>query len=493
MEGAFPSPTQTAFLLLDQVEEVLFGGAAGGGKSSAALAATAQYVDCPEYRSLIFRRKFTDLTQPDGLIPRSHEWWGGSSGWRADEQPAWNGETRQWTFPGGAVLKFGYLENRTDAYNYQGAAAHCFTFEEAGLLDPWCMQFIRTRARRPRASSIPIRFRYTANPGGEAHEWLYSRFIVLGGVDGRVFVPSKAVDNPGLDHADYLRRLDAIEDPVLRAQMRDGDWTVRDRTNALVPEWTPEVEALSVAEVARPRYFLPHVVGDLGSRDLTAWLFGYPHFEQDWLVVEDELVKRDPSTHEMAVGLLEKAVGLWGRQFAGDGADVDELLDLVGRLGGSPDAKKQQRLERLLGRVFGNFRPRFRSDVDWRLVQDLKPYGIQLLPTPKDDSLGARNRARGRIGRGGVRIHPRCQVLLRTLKTALWNQKRTDFARNDEIGHADAWAALIYFNRNAAFEENPQPKSEPVVVGRGILPPTGKKELPARLRAFDGIFGPKRR
>jgi hypothetical protein len=112
--------------------------------------------------------------------------------------------------PGGAVLKFGYLENRTDAYNYQGAAAHCFTFEEAGLLDPWCMQFIRTRARRPRASSIPIRFRYTANPGGEAHEWLYSRFIVLGGVDGRVFVPSKAVDNPGLDHADYLRRLDAI-------------------------------------------------------------------------------------------------------------------------------------------------------------------------------------------------------------------------------------------------------------------------------------------
>jgi hypothetical protein len=279
----------------------------------------------------------------------------------------------------------------------------------------------------------------------------------------------------------------------MRAQMRDGDWTVRDRTNALVPEWTPEVEALSVAEVARPRYFLPHVVGDLGSRDLTAWLFGYPHFEQDWLVVEDELVKRDPSTHEMAVGLLEKAVGLWGRQFAGDGADVDELLDLVGRLGGSPDAKKQQRLERLLGRVFGNFRPRFRSDVDWRLVQDLKPYGIQLLPTPKDDSLGARNRARGRIGRGGVRIHPRCQVLLRTLKTALWNQKRTDFARNDEIGHADAWAALIYFNRNAAFEENPQPKSEPVVVGRGILPPTGKKELPARLRAFDGIFGPKRR
>lgn len=490
--NAFPSATQTAFLLLSHIGHVLFGGAKGGGKSSALLAGGLQHVDFPEYKGFLFRRKFTDLEQPGALIPRSHEWLtrgpGGES-WARALEPHWNGDTRQWRFPGGSVLKFGYLETRADAYNYQGTEGHYFGFDEAGLMDPWCIEYVAMNARRPESSTIPILFRYSANPGGPAHEYLYEKFIVLGSVDGWVFIPSSFLDNPGLDKVDYKRQLDAIADPVLRAQMRDGDWTVRDRTNSLVPEWTDEVALESTRDVERPRFFIPYVVGDLGSRDLTDWLFGYPHFEQDLLVVEDEWTKRDPSTHEMAVALLQKSVSLWGPRFSTEAADVEDLLDVVGRLGGSPDAKRAQRLERLLGRVFGNFRPRFLSDVDWRLVQDLKPYGIHLVPTAKDDSLGARNRARGRIGRGGVAISPRAQVLLRTLKTALWNEKRTDFARNEETGHADAWAALIYFNRNASFDENPQPKPPEHVVGRSILPPSKKQELPPRLRAFDGIFG----
>ena len=65
-----PTPKQAAFLLLDDVKEVLYGGAASGGKSVGQLMAALQYVDVPGYSAILFRRTYSDLA----LLARLWKW-----------------------------------------------------------------------------------------------------------------------------------------------------------------------------------------------------------------------------------------------------------------------------------------------------------------------------------------------------------------------------------------------------------------------------------
>jgi hypothetical protein len=117
-----PSPHQAAFLLVPH-REAFYGGAAGGGKSIALLMGALQYVEHPGYNALILRKTFADLNQPEALIDISKEW-------LSNTDAKWNSSEHQWTFPSGAVLKFGHLEHEDDKLKYQGAAYHFVGFDE---------------------------------------------------------------------------------------------------------------------------------------------------------------------------------------------------------------------------------------------------------------------------------------------------------------------------------------------------------------------------
>src|SRR4030081_1951468 len=97
-----PTPRQTAFLALEDYEEVGFGGAAGGGKSVSLLMAALLYVDQPDYSALILRRTFSELSQRGALMDMAADWISGKGA-------RWNDETHTWKFPSGATLAFGYL------------------------------------------------------------------------------------------------------------------------------------------------------------------------------------------------------------------------------------------------------------------------------------------------------------------------------------------------------------------------------------------------
>lgn len=424
-EPRFPSATQRAGMLLDDREHVLFGGATGGGKSSWLLGEAAKYLDVPGYSALIFRRKYTDLTQPDALIPRSREWF---REWLA-KGATWNGELKQWTFPTSdparpAVLKFGYMDSKGDEENYQGAAAHFWGFDEAGQFDPSQMEYLQTRARRPLGSEIPIRFRYTANPGGRSHDWLVQKFVMSTDRNW-VFVPSFARDNPGLDVADYVRRLDAISDPVLRAQMRDGDWGAVDRSGLVCPEWTSEVEAACCYDYARkPAFYTVYAGADPGSTDMFVVLWGFVDFIGQRLVVLDERWWRNPRTDEVGDATVE----VEKQHFAED--LKAERIDAVQRF----------------------------TDIDHRFVADLrhKPWCVAFTPTQKTDHDMWERMLRTAIRRGQVIIHPRCELLLRTLRHAR-RKANGDYERTEGTGHADAWAALLYLFRNVNWNRNPYP------------------------------------
>lgn len=234
-----PFHQQAAFLLLPS-REALYGGAAGGGKSDALLMAALQWVDVPGYAAILFRRTFMDLNQPDALIPRSKTW-------LANSDARWNTQLHEWTFPSGAVLKFGYLEHEDDVYQYQGAAFQFVGFDELTQFSETQYLYLLGRVRRPAdpsqpASRVPLRVRGSANPGGRGHEWVKRRFLEEGRAKGRPFIPSKLDDNPFLDQESYRENLLEL-DSVRRAQLLDGNWDVRPTGNLFRREWFRIVDA----------------------------------------------------------------------------------------------------------------------------------------------------------------------------------------------------------------------------------------------------------
>ena len=113
-----PTPKQSAFLLMNDAKEILYGGSAGGGKSVAQLMAALQFVDIPGYSAILFRKTYADLSLPGALIDMSKQW---LMPFVESKEVKWSEKDKQYVFPSGASLNFGYLESSNDCYRYQGA------------------------------------------------------------------------------------------------------------------------------------------------------------------------------------------------------------------------------------------------------------------------------------------------------------------------------------------------------------------------------------
>lgn len=80
---------QAAFLLLTDVDEVLYGGARQGGKSDALLMfSILRRREHPGSKGLILRKTLSDLNKEGALIPRSHELLRGHARYHAGAQVA---------------------------------------------------------------------------------------------------------------------------------------------------------------------------------------------------------------------------------------------------------------------------------------------------------------------------------------------------------------------------------------------------------------------
>lgn len=221
-----PEFPQARFLNLT-CKEALYGGAAGGGKSSALLMAALQYVDVPGYSAIIFRRTYQDLSLPDALIPRSHEWLRGTDA-------AWDRETHTWKFPSGAKLTFGYCDTVGGEYRYQGMAVQFIGWDELTQFEEHIYTYLFSRLRTLAAVDVPLRVRGATNPGGIGHRWVKRRFIdPLTRDPDAPYIPAKVSDNPHL-RSDYTDSLSYL-DPVTRARYLEGDWTVIDDNRFVYP------------------------------------------------------------------------------------------------------------------------------------------------------------------------------------------------------------------------------------------------------------------
>ncbi len=197
------------------------------------LMAALQFVEQPNYNAIIFRRTYSDLSLPEGLIPRSHEW--------LTHTPAqYKRDLHQWLFPSGSTLTFGYLESESHIYRYKSAAFSFIGFEE---LTEFPIErfytYLFSRLRKPTDSKIPLRMRATTNPDGPGAEWVYERFKPDDPQpleNGRRFLSSKLYDNPHIDQESYIANLEET-DPVTRMQLQEGVWRVKKSGNKFKQEW----------------------------------------------------------------------------------------------------------------------------------------------------------------------------------------------------------------------------------------------------------------
>lgn len=229
-----PWPRQAVFLSLNCIE-AFYGGAGGGGKSDALLMGALQYVDQPDYHSLVLRKTLPDLKLPGALMDRAEEWLGPTDA-------EFNRQDHKWTFPSGASLTFGYLEHERDKERYASAEFQDINFDELTQFTKSQYTYLFSRLRRSAGSKIPLRMRSASNPGGIGHDWVYRRLVKGKGQNERIFIPAKLRDNPSTDIDAYLRSLSHL-DPLTRKRILEGDWEARQEGSMFTSSWFEIVQA----------------------------------------------------------------------------------------------------------------------------------------------------------------------------------------------------------------------------------------------------------
>lgn len=230
-----PHPQQALFLTYPAIE-VFFGGAVGGGKSAGLTMSAAQYVEVPGYHSLLLRRNKDDLWKPDGLIPISMEWWGGTDA-------HFDNDILQWTFPSSATITYGHINNETDKYRWKGPRFQHIGFDELTQFTASMYRYLFSRLGKKVGVPVPLRVRSGSNPDGIGAAWVRERFIKPHDDPARVFIPSKLEDNPSLDLLTYDQSLRHL-DPIEYARLRHGDWDVVDKNGVFNAENLEKMRAL---------------------------------------------------------------------------------------------------------------------------------------------------------------------------------------------------------------------------------------------------------
>ena len=175
--------------------------------------------------------------------------------WLAPSDAQWKGAGKEWVFPSGATLTFGYLDTENSHFRYQSSEFQFIGFDELTQFRETQYRYLFSRLRRLEGQTVPLRMRAASNPGGVGHEWVRERFIdVDKEEESRLFIPATLSDNPYLDRDTYLNSLSQL-DPITRQQLLHGDWTARQAGGMFQREWLPLVEELPVQINKSVRYW----------------------------------------------------------------------------------------------------------------------------------------------------------------------------------------------------------------------------------------------
>ena len=241
-------------------DEVFIGGAKGCGKGDLLTMTALRWIERPLFAGLFLRESFPELQRQ---IDRAMTLYGRLP---VARRPSWNGDSRRFTWAGGAFIQYGYLRVLTDVKNYQGGNWARISYDELGnQADERVVDMLIAELRCP-DPKIRRQFLGSGNPGFAGHNWTKRRYVSACGKKGeniawttvllpdgrrvnwsRQFVPGRVTDNPVYaNDATYMAQLMLLPDEM-RKCLLEGDYDAA--TGMAFDELEPTVHLVPPFEV----------------------------------------------------------------------------------------------------------------------------------------------------------------------------------------------------------------------------------------------------
>jgi hypothetical protein len=293
-------------------QEVFYGGARGGGKSYAMLVDPLRYCHKQHHRALLLRRSMPELRD---LISHSQRLYT-----RAFPGAKWREQEKEWRFPSGARIEFGYAENLTDVLRYQGQSYTWIGIDELPQYPtPDIYNFLRSSLRSV-DPEVPVFIRATGNPGNVGSTWVKNMFVDPAtpntpftmdietpvGMKSitRRFIPAKLQDNPYLMQTDdYMIMLSSLPD-IQKKQFLEGDWEAFE--GSAFPEFNRAVHVIEPFEI--PNNWVRFRSADWGYSSPACCLWFAIDFD-NYLYVYRELYTQKVTADIFARQVLQQEYG----------------------------------------------------------------------------------------------------------------------------------------------------------------------------------------
>ena len=286
---------QTEFLAASE-REVFYGGARGGGKSYAMLVDPLRYCDKQKHRALLIRRTMPELRD---LINHSQQLYS-----KAYPGAKWREQEKEWRFPSGARIEFGYAENLTDALRYQGQSYTWIGIDELPQYPTQDIYNFLRSSLRSVDPEIPVFMRATGNPGNIGSQWVKEMFVdpskpnskfdieiqTPNGVKkiSRRFIPAKLQDNPYLMQTDDYYAMLASLPEVQRKQFLDGNWEAFEDSS--FPEFNKDLHVVKPFDI--PRGWMKFRAADWGYSSPACCLWFAIDFDNNIFIYREYYTKK---------------------------------------------------------------------------------------------------------------------------------------------------------------------------------------------------------
>lgn len=338
-------------------------------------------------------------------------------------RPMYKTNDNIYLFPNGSEIQLAGTDNGNHE-SIRGGYSHLNIVDEAGFCDE--LEYLINSILQPTTDTTDGKTILVSTPSISMDHDFIVHYIKPFDNIGKL-IKYTIYDNPMMDAKKLERILSRYPDREKSIVFRREYMCelIADEERIVVPEFTRELESEIVREWQRPPFFDCYVSMDIGFKDLTAVLFAYYDFKNGKIIIEDEVVMSGPSmtTDKLAATIKAKEKQLWSSPLG--------------------DQKK----------------PSIRvSDNNLIMINDLSSlHGLHFSPTAKDQAIAALNNMRIYLNTKKVIINPRCVNLIKHLRGATWNKKRTDYDRSPDSGHYDFVDSLSYLLRNIGWSKNPYP------------------------------------
>jgi len=369
-----------------------------------------------------------------------------------DLKPEWFEGDLEYRFPNGSKIQVAGTDNGNHE-NLRGGQSHLCIVDEAGFCDE--LTYVVLSVLMPTTLHTNGKILLVSTPSKDPNHEFMVNYVKPALIEERL-QKLTIHDNPRLNQEQKQLILETYpgreNDPDYRREyLCEITMTTED---SVIPEFNQDTFSRFIdANYKKPPYYDAYTSGDIGFRDLTAYLFGYYDYLNATLVIEDELILSgiEVTTENIANKIKQKEA-----QYFFDPYTKEPIQPFL--------------------RVMDN---------DLIMINDLiLLHKLHFIPTKKDDKEAAVNHVRMLFSQGKIKIHPRCKHLIYHLTSGTWhisknsnNQIKSSFCRlpdinkNNEIirgGHIDTLDALIYMVRNLIRTHNPYPQDYGRLKGENV-------------------------